>query len=578
MLRFITRATVGCVSVVLLIFAPIASAQFFKLPKVAIQEDFSDPSHLADRWQALQGNWSESGGTYGNTAAATSIAAIRMYPPFYPSDPPSSVLRYDVFNYRVRMRNPGTTASDLVGLIYNYQDSSNYYALYFSPTGVAYVARVTDGITVSLQEAPYEGGGTNVWFDVEVRRDENRFLSWVLVNGVPVFTDVWQPELMDGLLGLISHNVAGRFDKVALEYQYGISDPYREPFDTVFGAAWFAPPWTVANGAYNNNVVNKTSVSLLPQPNQGALEPEPPVASYTFRARMFNPYGAKGNLVGLVFDYVNSRDYAEVVFSPTGVAQLRRQSGDTTQVLATANYAGTRNKWFDVKFEHKFANVVSANVDGHAVFRDVSLGNKTAGDYGLITHWTPGSFDDVWFDRGVVPPLSVSFDSSLPSPWVRSGQWDTHGGTLNGTAVGETDVAATRCACWSTDFRLSARLLNEFDAKGNLVGLVFNYQTSGFYAGDYYEVVFSPTGIAQLNRVIEGGRYTVARAAHTVPRNTWFKVEVLRGSGKTTVLVGGQPVFQDVPENELGAGDVGAITHWTRGSFDDLKVQDYVVR
>jgi hypothetical protein len=296
------------------------------------------------------------------------------------------------------------------------------------------------------------------------------------------------------------------------------------------------------------------------------------------RARMFNPYGGSGNLVGFVFDYVNSRDYAEVVFSPTGVAQVRRLSGYTTQILATASYTGSRNTWFDVTFEQNSPGVISASVDGQDIFREVSVGNTTSGHFGLINHWTPGSFDDVWFDRGVVPRLSLAFDTALPSSWVRSGQWDTTAGMLNSTAVGASDVVATRCACWNTNFRLSARLLNEFGGQGNYVGLVYNYQTSGFYAGDYYEVIFSPTGVAQLHRVIEGKRYLVASGTHTVPSDTWFNVEVLRFLGGTTVLVDGKPIFQNVAENELGAGDVGVITHWTRGSFDDLKVEEYVDR
>jgi hypothetical protein len=252
--------------------------------------------------------------------------------------------------------------------------------------------------------------------------------------------------------------------------------------------------------------------------------------------------------------------------------------GHARQTLATGSFAAPPRTWFDVKFEMHSLNEISVAVDGEPVFERVQTGDKSAGRLGLITHWAPGRFDDVWHDLGVFTPVSESFATPLPSSWVRSGQWDTQGGTLNSTAVGNTDVVATQCACWRTDFRYSARLLNQYGASGNLVGLVYNYQSGGLYAGDYYEVVFSPTGIARLNKFIQGTRYVVATATHSVPRNVWFDVEVIRSGLSTTVLVNGTPLFSEVMQGELGAGDIGVVTHWSRGRFDDLNVQEFVVR
>jgi hypothetical protein len=63
-----------------------------------------------------------------------------------------------------------------------------------------------------------------------------------------------------------------------------------------------------------------------------------------------------------------------------------------------------------------------------------------------------------------------------------------------------------------------------------------------------------------------------------VPRNTWFDVEVLRSGINTTVLLNGSPLFTDVSQGELGKGDVGVVTHWSHGRFDDLRVEDFVIR
>jgi hypothetical protein len=333
----------------------------------------------------------------------------------------------------------------------------------------------------------------------------------------------------------------------------------------------------VANGTYNNPKVEETSVSLLLQPEIGPLPEQ--VQSFTFRTRMRNPYRGAGNLLGFVFHHEDKRDYDEVVFSPTGVAQVRRVFNHDVQTLATASYSGRPNQWFDVKFELVSLNSISVSVDGQPLFHEVSTGDKMSGRFGLISHWAPGSFDDVWWDRNFVfAPLSESFAGPLPPSWIRSGTWDTNGETLNGTAVAETTVVATQCGCWNSDLRYSARLLNQFGASGNLVGLVYNYQSSGFYAGDYYEVVFSPTGIARLNKVIDGRRYLVASAAHRVPRNVWFDVEIVRTGIETTVLVNGTTLFFAVNQGELGAGDAGVITHWSRGKFDELNVEEFVIR
>jgi hypothetical protein len=576
MLRLFARSLIASAFVsAITLFASTASAQFFPPTATLFAEDFSNPAEVPIRWQAAAGSWSATSGTYGNTPGATSIAAVQEYPSLEPSESPTSELLYDVFDYRVRMRNPGTSSSHFVGLVYHLQDAANYFEVVFSPVGSAFIRRVTNGVPIVLAASSYLGGGTGVWFDVEMHRDENRGITSVSVNGIAVFLEREHRDFEDGRVGVIAHGVAGRFDKISLSILYGNDDPYRETFDEPFASGWWNPPWRVENGTYNNPAVEATSVSLLP-PSIGSLPGQN--QSFTFRSRMFNPYNGPANLVGVVFHHEAERDYAEVVFSPTGVVQLNRVLGHARQTLATGSFAAPPRTWFDVKFEMHSLNEISVAVDGEPVFERVQTGDKSAGRFGLITHWAPGRFDNVWHDLGVFNPVSESFSAPLPSSWVRSGQWDTQGGTLNSTAAGNTDVVATQCACWRTDFRYSARLLNQYGASGNLVGLVYNYQSAGLYAGDYYEVVFSPTGIARLNKFIQGTRYVVATATHSIPRNVWFDVEIIRSGLTTTVLVNGTPLFSPTTQGELGAGDIGVVTHWARGRFDNLNVEEYVVR
>ena len=576
MLSLFARALVrGAFVTVLIFFGTTASAQFFPSPTTLIAEDFSDPAQISTRWVPIAGSWSVDGGTYNNSGGATSLAAIHQYASHLPEEPPTSVLLYDVFDYRVRMRNPGTIPSQLVGLVYHLQDAANYFEVVFSPHGRAMLRRVSNGVPGVVTTSSYAGGEAGAWFDVEIDRDENRGLTSVMVNGVPVFTDVYQRDYEDGRLALITYNVAGGFDKVAVRMFYGNVEPYRETFDEPYAAAWWNPPWTVEGGAYVNKAVNVTSVSLLP-PTVGPLPDQ--LQSFIFRSRIMNPYSGSGNLAGIVFHHEAERDYAEVVFAPTGEARLNRVLGYKRQTLATASVTAPPRTWYDVRFEMHSPNVISVDVNGESVFDRVQTGDKSSGRFGLITHWAPARFDDVWYDVGAFTPVSESFATPPPSSWIRSGQWDVQGGTLNSTAVGNTDVVATQCGCWRTDFRYTARLMNRYGASGNLVGLVYNYQSSGLYAGDYYEVVFSPTGVARLNKVIQGTRYVVATAAHSVPRNVWFDVELIRSGSNTTVLVNGTPLFSNRIQGELGSGDIGVVTHWSRGSFDDLSVEEFVLR
>ena len=126
----------------------------------------------------------------------------------------------------------------------------------------------------------------------------------------------------------------------------------------------------------------------------------------------------------------------------------------------------------------------------------------------------------------------------------------------------------------------SARLLNEYGASGNLVGLVYNFQDPfGLYAGDYFEIVFSPTGIMQLNKFIQGVRYPVATRTHNIPRNTWFDVQVIR----TDIHTDGQAQWRHascrlLPQGELRGGNIGVITHWARGRFDNVSLASRVAR
>jgi hypothetical protein len=571
-----------------LLFLPLANsfAQTDQEPPTAVivAEDFSPMRHT---WQPLNGVWDVNNGTYGaSSAGETDISTIISYRGLHPADPPEAEIRHEEFFVRARVRNHGVNDTQHVGIVYGFQDSQNYYEALISGFGFLRLRTVVNGIAVDEFVSPGSTRCvTNVWCDLEVRWDHGT--TTVTVNGEPFLDPVAQPEFTSGQIGLITHGTVGRFDKVRLAVPFG-NQGFLETFDDAIDLE-FAPQigdWTVTGGSYRSGV-RQTSISLAPvlaggHPGFGDT------FEYTFHARMLNPYGAAGNLVGIVFNYQgfgSNVAYTELVFSPTGVARLNRFENGAVHTIATENYGGQRNVAFEVKLENG-PNRFGVFVDGQRLFQnviifDVNPSQFPEGHVGLITHWAPGRFDNVQFDHGFFQPCSFSFSDPLPSQWVVSGTWNTNGGTLNNTSAGRSDIVDVNCrgnfqgSVAGTNTVYSARLLNEFGASGNLVGLVYNYQ-SGFYAGDYLELVFSPTGTMQLNRFIQGVRYPFAVHAHNIPRNTWFDVEVIRTGIFTTVKLNGATIWQRLPQGDLSGGSIGAITHWSRGRFDNLSLREHV--
>jgi hypothetical protein len=533
----------------------------------------------------VSGAWAASGGTFNSTSTATAIATIDFYEPDRVDFPEDTELLADKFWYRARMLNERSGSTTRVGLIYLYQDRSNFYEASFSPTGSLLVREVTNGIATTVATGTYSGGGQNKWFDAEVQWTAAEAV--IRVNGLVVVRGIKQNARTHGRVGLVTRQTTAKFDRLLATREYG--DPeFRESF-TTREPAWneIKGNWSVVNGAYQNSVVEHAGITLLPM-NVG-WDFQPLTERFVVEARMLNPYGNSGNRMGFVYGYEDrggGANYQEIVFGGDGIARANFVTtifgpGGTTSVVpeATAPYPGRRGQWFDVTFTGDAeAATVAVSVNGTVVFPSVSM--MSFGPIGLVTHWTPGRFDDVWFSHK--PRLSAmeNFDVPRDPPtWAARGTWDTTGGTLNSTAAGANDLAALD---WqrSTDYTVSARMLNLYGGSGNRIGLVFGLD---WEAGDYYEVLFAPTGQAYLNKFIQGQLTQVATATHTaLGRAVWFDVELARRGQFATVKVNGQTVFQNVPaaqlDNSLNSGRIGLITHWARARFDDLRIEEFAPR
>jgi hypothetical protein len=548
-----------------------------------VGEDFAP---MQQQWEPVSGTWTVADGTYGNSSAAgTDLTRITHYRDVRPADEGGSVLGFGDFTAHARMRNSGTSDANLVGLVYGFQDAQNYYEVVISAIGTVTMRTVMSGVAVDEAPPSHQNIPRNTWFDVEVRWIEG--VASLKVNGVNIFTNVSQREFTTGQVGLVTHNAVGRFDNVTVGVPFG-DQPFLETFNEA-PFVTFRPlsgQWAVAGGIYRNSAVQPTSITLSPirsgDPFLGDTQ------DYTLRVRMLNPYGASGNLVGIVFNYLTS-EYTEVVFGPTGVASVRRFENGAVRTIATANYGGKRNVAFEVTLENGPGEFgVIAN--GHRLFQGIDQREVNGeigpegpeGNVGLITHWSPGRFDNVQFDHGVFEPCSFKFDSPPPDAWIVSGSWNGNGGTLNNTSVDASDIVNPTCVGnrigpdAGTNEIYSATLRNEFGAAGNQVGLLFNYEVDSV-GDDYNEVVFSNTAV-QLRKFIEGVRYTIVSVPHNIPHNTPFNVQLIRNGIRTTVKVNGTTVINGAIQGQLTGGQIGVGSHWTKGHYDNLSLTEFVTR
>jgi hypothetical protein len=545
---------------------------------------FNDFHFDTQALQPVSGTWSISNGTYGNTAAAGSsnITIVTSYDGVGLHGLGSNTIEAAEYRVSARMRNQGTTDAHLVGLVYGYQDEQNYYEVVISALGAVTMRTVMNGVAVDELCCNRLNLPRNTWFSVEV--DWKNGHTSVAIDG-NIITSTSQPEFTSGRAGLVTHNTIGRFDNLDVNVPFG-DQGFIELFDEHTQHVTFTPvsgQWVDELGIYRNDAVQATNITLAPI-TAGNNEEIGQTLRFTFRVRMLNPYAGAGNLVGIVYNYETPTRYSEVVFSPTGVAKVNSVVNGVAKTIATANYGGTRNVGFDVGLQVNGGGA-TVLVNGQRIFTNVAAAPGQPPFFGrgigLITHWAPGRFDNVQFDPGIFQGCAKTFSASSDLPTPVSGTWNTNGGTLNGTAVEASDIVAFVNDCNGNDvgddagtqFTLSARVLNEYAASGNLVGLVYNYRKGDSDpVADYYEVVFSSTGVVQVNKFIEGVRTTVATATHSVPRNTWFNVQVVGDDGLIGIQVNGATLIRNLPQRELQGGSIGVITHWARGRFDNVSL------
>lgn len=288
-----------------------------------------------------------------------------------------------------------------------------------------------------------------------------------------------------------------------------------------------------------------------------------------FRARLRNPYGGPGNLIGVSFGSY------EVLFSRTGVVRLDAVDSDgSRRTLATASIPRLSSDWFEVVVSPGFLTI-DVWLNGTEVLSYEDDAFERGGAIGVVTHWSPGEVDRVDFnDAFLISPYMESFAAKPPYEQVISGTWAAAGGTYNSTAGRATDVSLLYGSYTqpfapgaSMDFSYRARVKLPSSSAQSSIGFVTHYNAS---AGEYYEVLLTGGGQVIMKKHVQGTVVRQATGTYVAAPNAWINLELRCVGNQGRVLVNGTSRLHGILQGQLRSGQVGVVTHGTQGKFDDV--------
>jgi hypothetical protein len=444
--------------------------------------------------------------------------------------------------------------------------------------GIAALVSVRGGVVVGdfVKQGP--AVGINKWFHINVRRVGT--VDDVKVDGVPIAGG--SQILPDGKVGLVTHNTRARFDDFSVKSFGLLTNPYRDTFDQGQLRGWTnlrpnGDGWTASGGDLESLGVGANDIIITPLVDLFLFNFSPNPRHYTIKTQVINRYSNSGNLVGVVF-YRDAQHYEEVVFSPKGVASLRRFVHGVRTTLATAPYVGGGSPGTAFEIEVGYLGnqggpaLSYVKTNGHRVFEDLPF-DLEGGEIGLITHFTNARFKSFTaaplFFQPYVPTLT---DGSFPRFFFSPiDTWRVQDGALNSFGIGKNDIGGFQVWHDLTDLDYRVRVTNHYSNTGNLAGLMYAYRAPD----NYYAAVFSPTGTAYLNRVLKGVTTNIATAPYAGggPHQA-FDVRLVQHDLHTMVTVDGVSVFNSVAQPDTEGGYAGVVTRWSNADFENISITE----
>jgi hypothetical protein len=184
----------------------------------------------------------------------------------------------------------------------------------------------------------------------------------------------------------------GGTPRAPLAPPFGTSQPpagYLEDFNDGQAQGWSVASgtWAVTAGEYRISSVNAYDKSLY----TGATF----ATGFQYTARVYSPYGAVGNTLGLLYNHVNASNFYEVKLTPTGLVSINRVVNGARAQVASSTYTGAgQNKWVKVEVT-RAGTATTVRINDVTVFSNLSQPELGAGQVGLFSEWNPATFDDV---------------------------------------------------------------------------------------------------------------------------------------------------------------------------------------
>ena len=295
------------------------------------------------------------------------------------------------FTYTASLNSQfGGGTANAVGMVYGFQDSSNYYKIWFNMQGEADIYKVSGGTQTQVAHSTNFTMTAKTWFSVQITRTGTT--TSVSVNGTPLFSNISQPEITTpGKIGVIAEWNYAEFDNIAVTL-----NGYSENFNNNTAANWSSSSYdgtqtfSATSGYYTNDNHNTSWTIATYNGNTWNT-------NFTYSVDLNSQFGGgTANAVGAVYGYQDSGNYYKVWFNMQGEADLYRVSGGTaTQVAHTTSLSMTAKTWFTVKITRSGSNT-SITVNSTPLFTNVSQPEiTTAGKIGVIAEWNFAEFDNV---------------------------------------------------------------------------------------------------------------------------------------------------------------------------------------
>jgi len=317
------------------------------------------------------------------------------------------------YTLRLSLQAASLSSTQKIGAVYNYVDDDNYYEVLISDT-TAEVDEIVHGRPTTVATAGYAGGGSNVWIEVEIERtapstsptDENS-MTTVRVNGTRVLAPTVQERLDNGRIGLVAIGTASKYDNVSVTPYPVIV--YSEDFSKGRGeieSDWRPvsgePHWAFSGGTYNYSDSDRDGDKDVERAQQMSVHTDGRWGTdYTYGASVWNEESDASNRNGIIYNYVDSGNWCEVLLDPTGTAQLYRETDGTLVSLGTAPYVGAgTHVWTNITVVRSGTDT-TVNINDRRAFEVQQT--LAPGEVGLVADNDDAKFDDVFIADGPYP-------------------------------------------------------------------------------------------------------------------------------------------------------------------------------